>query len=584
VGSDHRGTPELTAVVRVVPDVPSFAVDDGFAYSVPDGLSVGVGDIVRIPLGGRRVRGWVVGATEPPDARRIRPLIGRSGEVAVFDASLLDTLRWAAQHYVAPLAAVLAKATPPNLPKGLPRATSDAAHPSDAAGSVSVHATPAPWASLVGETATPLVSDGESVIVVAPTWPEAEALIDDLGDRGLPVVVGSSHLSAALLTRNWMEAATVPGRLIIGTRDVAWWLPPSLGAAIVLDDGRRGLKEKAMPTVHARDLLLRRSRTEGFAAVIAGAVPTPEALAAASRVVRSGRAWGLVEVVDRGAAEAGDGTFARATAAAIRAAVADGRRVFVLTHRRGGAQRCARCRLLRRCGQCGAAPGTGTTCERCGAINGACAGCGGERFEALSGGIPRLVAEAGRLVGEQQVGDSSDDRGVTVGTERDLVGLTVDLAVVPDADGFVMAPNYRAAEDGLRTIARAVLSAGPGGGRRAVVQTLQPDHPVMTALRRGDAIEFLGDEGRRRAALGFPPGGEVMVVEASGLPGERRNQLAEVIEGRAVVHGPTVVEDTARWYVQGPDLRAAKVVVRPLVGEWREAGVRIRVDADPIDL
>ncbi|HUG74804.1 MAG TPA: hypothetical protein VMM81_03920, partial [Acidimicrobiia bacterium] len=173
---------------------------------------------------------------------------------------------------------------------------------------------------------------------------------------------------------------------------------------------------------------------------------------------------------------------------------------------------------------------------------------------------------------------------VTVGTERDLVGLSVDLAVVPDADGFVMAPNYRAAEDGLRTIARAVLAAGRGGGRRAVVQTLQPDHPAVVALRRGDAIEFLGDEARRRAALGFPPGGEVMVVEASGLPAERRDQLTEVIGGRAVVHGPTIVDDTARWYVQGPDLRAAKVVVRPLVGEWREAGVRIRVDADPIDL
>ena len=584
MGPDHRGTPDLTAIVRVVPDVPSFAVDDGFAYAVPDGLSVGVGDIVRIPLGGRRVRGWVVGPAEPPDARRIRSLIGRSGEVAVFDAALLDTLRWAAQHYVAPLATVLTKATPPNLPKGRRRPGSDAALRSGPTGSVTVHAAPAPWAALVRETAAPLLADGHSVVVVAPTWPEAETLIDDLSDGGIPVVVGSSHLSAAALTHNWVEAATVPGRLVVGTRDVAWWLPPSLGAAVVLDDGRRGLKEKAMPTVHARDLLLRRSHTEGFATVITGAVPTPEALAAAGRVVRSGRAWGLVEVVDRGAAEAGDGTFARATAAAIRAAVADGRRVFVLTHRRGGAQRCARCRLLRRCATCGAAPGTGATCERCGAVNRACAGCGGERFEPLSGGVPRLVADAGRLVGGERVGDRDDGREVTVGTERDLVGLTVDLAVVPDADGFVMAPNYRAAEDGLRTIARAVLSAGGGGGRRAVVQTLQPEHPAMTALRRGDAIEFLGDEGRRRAALGFPPGGEVMIVEASGLPVERRSQLGAVIGGRAVVHGPTVIDGTARWYVQGPDLRASKVVIRPLVGEWREAGVRIRVDADPIDL
>lgn len=583
MGSDHRGAPHLSGVVRVVPDVPSFAVDDGFAYAVPDGLSVGVGDIVRVPLGGRRLRGWVVGPTEPPSGSRIRSILGRSGDVAAFDTVLLETLRWAAQHYVAPLAAVLAKATPPNLPRGRPRpAPTDA--PSRPPGRVIVEALPAPWGALVRRTALPLLGDGHSVTVVAPTWSEAEALIGELGDLGACVVVGSSHLSAADLTRSWVEAATLPGRLVIGTRDVAWWLPPSLGAAVVLDDGRRGLKEKAMPTVHARDLLLQRGRAEGFSTVITGAVPTPEALAASGRSASSGRVWGLVEVVDRAASDAGDGTFARATAAAIRAAVADERRVFVLAHRRGGAQRCSRCRLLRRCASCGSSPGTGTVCERCGAQNGPCAACGGDRFEALAGGIPRLIAEVGRLVGEGRVGDRAASRSVTVGTERDLVGMTVDLAVVPDADGFVMEPNYRAAEDGLRTMVRAVLAAGRGSGRRAVVQTLQPSHPVMTALRSGDAIAFLSDEGRRRAVLGFPPGGEVLVVEATGLPAPRRSQLSDTIGNRATVHGPSIVDDTARWYVQGADLRAAKVVLRPLVGEWREAGVRIRVDADPIDL
>ena len=44
-----------------------------------------------------------------------------SGAVPVFDERLLQTLRWAAIHYVAPLAAVLAKAAPPNLPKRPPR-------------------------------------------------------------------------------------------------------------------------------------------------------------------------------------------------------------------------------------------------------------------------------------------------------------------------------------------------------------------------------------------------------------------------------------------------------------------------------
>src|SRR5690606_16350233 len=46
--------------VRVVPNVPSFSVDGGFWYSVPESIEVVVGSQVRVPLSGRRVRGWVV--------------------------------------------------------------------------------------------------------------------------------------------------------------------------------------------------------------------------------------------------------------------------------------------------------------------------------------------------------------------------------------------------------------------------------------------------------------------------------------------------------------------------------------------
>jgi primosomal protein N' len=59
--------------VRVVPDVPTFAVDDGFTYAVPDGLDPTVGSIVRVPLGGRVVRGWVI-AEEASDGSDLKEL------------------------------------------------------------------------------------------------------------------------------------------------------------------------------------------------------------------------------------------------------------------------------------------------------------------------------------------------------------------------------------------------------------------------------------------------------------------------------------------------------------------------------
>ena len=55
-------------VCRVQPDVP--AVRRAFDYLVPDELSasVRVGTVVRVPLHGRRVRGWVLDADVAPDA------------------------------------------------------------------------------------------------------------------------------------------------------------------------------------------------------------------------------------------------------------------------------------------------------------------------------------------------------------------------------------------------------------------------------------------------------------------------------------------------------------------------------------
>ena len=560
----------------MVPDVASFAVDDGFAYSVPAGMSVGVGSLVRVPLGGRRVRGWVVAVGESPRAG-LRPILAVSGNLAVFDLPLLGVLRWAAMHYVAPLAAMLAKTTPPNLPRGersVSHGGADRRRPRLVVG-------PGPWEDVIATAAAPVLAVGRSVVVVAGTVPEAVALAEGLGSRlGLAVQAASSSLGGAELTACWVRAATEPGSLVVGTREVAAWPVAAPGLAVVVGEGRRGMKDKATPTVHARDLLLRRAAVQRFGVMLTENVPTAEALSRAGSVELAARPWGLVDVVDRRADPPGTGLIAGDTAAALRS-VGD-RRVLLFTHRRTAAQRCVKCRQLRRCVSCGAAPGDATQCPRCGATTDACGSCGGHRFETLGAPVPRVLAEVSRLVPRDRVGLAASGRQFIVGTERDLPGLEVDLTVVLDGDGPLMAPSYRAAEDGLRLLARAVAAAGVGRGRRALIQSGDPGHPALVALRNGDPVPFIRADSARRASLGFPPGGEILVVETSGrLDGA---ELAAALGDRAQVHGPAATPSGWRWLVQGVDLSSAKVVLRSLVGRWREAGIRVRVDADPIDL
>lgn len=577
MGPGDAGTFPLSGAVRVVPDVPSFSVDDGFAYAVPDGMELGVGSIVRVPLGGRRVRGWVVGAE--PERAGLRAVLSMSGALPAFGAATLEVLRWAAAHYVAPLSAVLSKTSPPNIARGVVvgRQSPLGASPRR------LVVTAAPWTDVIASEASVHLLSGRSVMVVCPTVMEAEALAAALGSAlGLRTTAISSRTPAAVTTARWVEAATRPGTLVVGTREVAFWPAAALGLVVLADEGRRGMKDRATPTIHARDLVLRRAAAEHFATTMLALVPSVEAVVGASEVIEAGRPWGRVEIVDRSAEPPGRSLFSETAAAALRAA--GDRRVLVFTHRRTVAQRCVRCRLLRACPSCGAAPGESDVCPRCSVAVAVCTGCGGRRFESLGAGLPRVLSETARIVTRDEVGPVGSGRRVVVGSERDLPGLEVDLTVVVDGDGPLMAPHYRAIEEGLRLLGRAVAAAGSGSGRRALVQTSNPSHPAMSALVAGDPVSVVRGDGRSRAALGFPPAGEVIAVEATGLDASAAAGLTAALRGRATVHGPAPAGGGLRWLVQGPDLTKARVVLRRLVGEWREAGVRVRIDADPTDL
>ncbi|MCJ7725850.1 MAG: hypothetical protein MUP76_05615 [Acidimicrobiia bacterium] len=600
----HRGPVAgwsvLKQVARVVPELPVFPVDDGFAYAVPDGMEVTVGTIVRVPLGGRRVRGYVV-ATGPGEHSGLKEILAVSGDMPVFDDRLLGVLRWAAIHYVAPVAAVLAKSAPPTLPRRVAVPALDevprieAALPEVAAAAAGGKHTQArywlgagPWGRAVAGLAAPALAEGRSVAVAAASFVEATALAEELAEVfGNRVVLGASGLGNAALTKAWSRAATQPGLVVVGTRDVAFWPIAGLALAVVVDEGRRGMKDKATPTLNARDILWRRSAVERFPLVLCGAVPTGEALGRTPRLERRavGRIWGLIELADRRDDPPGGGLISEKARRALRATVGNGGRALIFTDRRAPATRCVSCRLLRVCPACGARPDRGPACLRCGAGLGACLECGGNRFEAMGSGMGRLINEASGFMGHDKVGEVDSGRPVVVGTERDLPGLTgIDLAVIVDADGPLLAPHYRAAEDGLRMLARAILAAGTGRGRRAIVQTSDPDRPAIRALLRGDPLEMLEPHLAERAALGLPPGGELLVVEADDLPAGADQALREAVGERASVHGPADARGRTRWLVQGRDLRSARIALRGVVHEWRERGARVRIDADPIDL
>jgi primosomal protein N' (replication factor Y) len=600
-GAGQGGRAPLTgeAIVRVVPDVPTFALDAGFSYAADEALAVGT--IVRVPLGGRVVRGYVVGEGKSGH-QKLKNVRSISGERPIFDEALLEALRWAATHYVAPLAVLLGRSAPPNLPRrvepaSLPPVAESGASPlpevTEAAAAGRYHRSHyllggRPWTRPIAGLLAPVLAAGRSAIVILATGREVTrsvaALAESFPGRVVEVAPEAHH---RVVTEAWSRAAGSPGLLIVGTPRISLWPVRHLGIGVVVEEGRRAMKERQTPTLHARDVLTRRGAIERFPLVFVGHMPTTEVVAGGAAIVRlpgSARAWPLVEVVDRRDEPPGEGVIGRRVRTALSAAVRTSRRVFVFTHRRGyaPAARCSECSTLRVCGTCGARPDPGTECRRCGATLTACVECGGRRFAPLGAGVGRVAEELRRIVGPEEMAPNGT---IMVGTERDLAGLgPFDLTIAVDADGLILGTNYRAAEEALRILARLAAAVGSGEGRRMMLQTIQPSHPVIVALRRGNPLPFLRHELEERRRMGFPPAGELIVVELANPPEGFGEGLERIVTRVATLLGPAESARGERWLIQGRDLGPVRLALRDLVQRARDEGARVRIDADPIDL
>lgn len=535
------------------------------------------------------------------DRGDLKPIAGVSGELPIFGPKLRDALIWAAHYYVAPVSVMLERSGPPNLP-GRPKPTAaptvtpspQPRHPLDelaatvaAGGRKPATALLTSWEDMTWLSAlAPVLAAGRSVMVVAATAAETR-LIADTARRalGIDVIEVDGELDDATITSRWVRAATSAG-LVVGTPRVAEWPVVDLGVAVVIEEGRRAMKDRQTPTVAVRRFLMTRSRLEGFTQVYVGPTPSLELLAAGTEVVRGvPRVWPLVEVVDRNEEPPGSGLVSSRVRAAIRATVDGGGRVFVFTHRRGyaPAYRCSNCKELRRCPTCGSRPDPGEACSRCGTPSQPCLSCGNPTFEPLGAGVGRVLAELRGQFGDR-VGEAGSGAPVVVGTERDLAGVSgVDLAVAVDVDGLVLGTHFRAAEEALRVLARLAGRVKRGSGRRLVLQTAMPDQPLVTALRRGDPLEFLEQEMEVRRAMGYPPASEILVVEVRGYGGTVDADLRSIARENAIL-GPVDRGDGQRWLVQGTGLGKFKRDLRKLVQRWRDGGATVRIDVDPLDL
>ena len=568
------------SVARVLPDVTG--LDKAFDYSIPPGMDLGVGSIVRVPLHGRRVRGWVT-AVDPPDAhdRDLLPIAKLSGIGP--DDQIVALAAWAAIRWAGRQRHFLVAGSPPRAVASRPAAQRT---------------------GLVVEPRSPasgrLRSAGGGVLRHPPTSDPLPAVLSAVALGSTLVVVPSvehSLLLAARLRRAGLSVAVTPGDwplaaggvdVVIGPRSAAWAPCAGLAAVVLIDEHDEALQEEGSPTWHARDVLLERSRRAGVPMLAVSPCPSLAAVEALGAPVRppadrERAGWPIVEVIDRSDEEPWKRSLLTSR---LIEHIRDRDRTVVCvsnTTGRSALLACRACRQLARCTRCEAAVVSGTgdslDCRRCGLSRPAvCAECGAARFANLRPGVARLTEELSAAAGRDAAlvtGTSAEPRrgvGLYVGTEAVLHRVDrADTVAFLDFDRELLAPRYRAAEQALALLARAARLVGRRElGGRILVQTFSPDHVVLQAARFADPGRLVDAERATRRLLGLPPYGAYAEISGKGAAGfvASLGDAPVRLSGLSDDHWVAGADD---WMTLGAVLSRGK----------RPPGSRLRVAVDP---
>lgn len=167
-----------------------------------------------------------------------------------------------------------------------------------------------------------------------------------------------------------------------------------------------------------------------------------------------------------------------------------------------------------------------------------CVGCGSQHIASVGFGTQRIEEEVRSIFPSARISrldlDISRRKGsvqkilqemssggidILVGTQMVARGLDfprVSLVGIINADGMLNLPDYRAGERTFQLLVQAAGRSGRGLTQgEVVIQTYQPDHPVIKRAAEHDYLGFYREEIEPRKSLDYPPFTRLLRIEIS---------------------------------------------------------------------
>jgi primosomal protein N' (replication factor Y) len=370
------------------------------------------------------------------------------------------------------------------------------------------------------------------------------------------------HSGATMTERRriWRMVGQGQAQLVIGARSALFLPFQNLGLIVVDEEHDTSYKQEDGVLYNARDMAVLRASLIGAQVILASATPSLESWANAQSgkykrlnlEARFGPAvMPTMQTIDmRTETLPSDRWISGALQRAVEARLAAGEQAMLFLNRRGYAPitLCRACGHQIGCDQCDARMVEHRflkrlMCHQCGETKpmpDKCPSCDAEgRMAPVGPGVERLGEEAVKLFPQARVAVLSSDMygsaralkaeietiatggaDVIIGTQLVAKGHNfpnLTLVGVIDADLGLQGSDLRAAERTFQLMRQVSGRAGraekPG---TALLQTYQPEHPVIRAILAGDEEGFWRAEAAEREQAGVPPYGRMAGIILSG--------------------------------------------------------------------
>ena len=404
---------------------------------------------------------------------------------------------------------------------------------------------------------------------------------------GQSVAVLHSSLPAAERYDQWKRVRSGEALVVVGTRSAVFAQCPNLGLIILDEEQEHSYKSENAPRYHAREIALWRGIKENALVLLGSATPSVESMFYAKSGIYtlytlrkrwSGRPLPKVQIVDmkEELKNGNDSALSYRLQDAIGQNTEVGRQSILFLNRRGNSRAlvCVDCRSIPECPRCNVrltfhSANSRLMCHYCGHSEPApqrCPSCGGP-VKQLGTGTQRVQEELTGLFPGIQVERmdtdtvsavnthekilehfASENIPVLVGTQMVAKGLNlpnVTLVGVLDADLGLYTDNFRAAETTFNMLTQVVGRAGRGeSSGSAILQTMAPQHKVITLAANQDYDGFYELEINLRRVQNVPPFGDLAFVNFTGLDEAR------------VLHGAVKFKESLQNLLKYPDYAA----------------------------